>query len=150
MRKNKGFTLIELMVVILIVAILAAVLAPMMSGRIRSAKWSEAKAGAGTIATALRAWVAENEDASTTIATAIPAGVDGTALGGLGIDAADLNGKYCVASDYEITSCSVDTDGTPLYVITVTPVAAWALGEQITLTTTSTASQNVWAGPAAP
>ena len=51
--KNKGFTLIELMVVILIVAILAAVLAPMLTGRVQQAKWSEAKAAAGTIASAL-------------------------------------------------------------------------------------------------
>ena len=60
MRKRKGFTLIELMVVILIVGILAAVAVPMMRGRIDSAKWSEGAATAGTIRTAVRVYAAEH------------------------------------------------------------------------------------------
>jgi len=57
--KRKGFTLIELMVVILIVAILAAVLVPMMRGRIDAAKWSEANAACAQIKTAVKAYCAE-------------------------------------------------------------------------------------------
>jgi general secretion pathway protein G len=41
MSKAKGFTLVELMVVILIVSILAAVAIPILRGRIDAAKWSE-------------------------------------------------------------------------------------------------------------
>lgn len=59
MRGRKGFTLIELMVVVLIVGILAAVAIPILRGRIDAAKWSEGKAIMGSIATAIRAYHAE-------------------------------------------------------------------------------------------
>ncbi len=59
MLQRKGFTLVELMVVVLIVGILAAVSIPLLSGRIDSSKWSEGNAGAGTIRTAVRAYYAE-------------------------------------------------------------------------------------------
>lgn len=62
MSSKKGFTLVELMVVILIVAILAAVAIPIMRGRIDAAKWSEGKAMIGTIATAIRAFCAETDE----------------------------------------------------------------------------------------
>ncbi len=60
--RPKAFTLSELMVVILIVAILAAVAIPIMKGRIDAAKWSEGKAIAGTLASSLRAYVAQYEE----------------------------------------------------------------------------------------
>lgn len=59
MRNGTGFTLTEVLVVIIIVGILAAVTIPIMHGRIDSAKWSEGKAIMGAIARALRAHVAE-------------------------------------------------------------------------------------------
>jgi type IV pilus assembly protein PilA len=59
MESKGGFTLIELMVVILIVGILAAVAVPLMRGRIDAARWSEGRTIMGTIATSLRAHVAE-------------------------------------------------------------------------------------------
>lgn len=111
-RKNKGFTLIELMVVILIVSILAGVAIPLMQGRIDSAKWSEANAAAGTIRTAIRAYFAENPTAaqalSGTLAVTATQGV-------LGFSATDLTGTYFAPSNYTITS--VSTSG--IAVITV-------------------------------
>lgn len=124
MRKNKGFTLIELMVVILIVAILAAVLAPMMTGRIRDAKWTEGKTGAGTIATAIRGFIAEHEgttaeDGTTTIEGVAWAGTDAKMLL-IGITQNDLNGKYFDSADYAITVGATGVDDLPSYSITVT------------------------------
>ncbi len=118
MTKNKGFTLIELMVVILIVAILAAVIAPMLSGRIQEAKWSEGKTGAGTIATAIRAYMAEHEGP--------PANIDGAvgtdAFEPIGILDIDLNGKYFNVDCYATSGCAYDPNTSTLtYTITVTP-----------------------------
>ncbi len=113
MNSRKGFTLIELMVVIFIVGILAAVAIPIMRGRIDAAKWSEGKAAAGSIRTAIRALHAEkgpDYDYSTI-----------TTLAQLGFAATDLTGKYFNQADYVFDI----TDGDPLtYTITVGPSTA--------------------------
>ena len=142
MRKNKGFTLIELMVVILIVAILAAVLAPMLTGRIRQAKWSEGKAGAGTIATALRAFYAENEGWVTGTGGQTYAGGTGNfAL--IGITSADLDGKYFSDGNYTVGGLGGVPPAGPVYTITITTpgtiggTAVWTLDQNGTWVNTA-------------
>ena len=114
MERQKGFTLIELMVVILIVSILAGVAIPLMQGRIDSAKWSEANAAAGTIRTAVRAYHAE-KGATASAALASKVLSDGATRALLGFDTSDLTGTYFGPGNYTITS--VDGDG--IAVITV-------------------------------
>ena len=98
-----GFTLIELMIVILIVAVLAAVLVPFLQRRIDEAKWSEACTTAGTIRVGVRAYAA---GASITAAQALV----GKNLGDantqnlLGFHAQDCEGTYFEPDDYTITS----------------------------------------------
>ncbi|MDD5436637.1 MAG: prepilin-type N-terminal cleavage/methylation domain-containing protein [Candidatus Omnitrophica bacterium] len=53
---KKGFSLIELIVVVLIVSILAAIAVPMYQGFVRRAQRSEAYAALGTIRTSERAY----------------------------------------------------------------------------------------------
>ena len=89
---KQGFTLIELMVVVLIVAVLAALIVPMMTSRIEAARWSEGKAGAGTIATSLRAYIAEQGEEGVTIPGSI-------AISSF-MNPAELTGKYFQAGDY--------------------------------------------------
>ncbi|MHC4062747.1 MAG: type IV pilin protein, partial [Planctomycetota bacterium] len=100
MKNRKAFTLIELMIVILIVGILAAILVPMMTSRLESARWSEGKAGAGTIATSLRAYIAEQgEEGVTTFANIAIADF---------MNPAELTGKYFQSADYLVTGVTYD------------------------------------------
>jgi prepilin-type N-terminal cleavage/methylation domain-containing protein len=100
MKNTKAFTLIELMVVILIVGLLAAILVPMMTSRLEAARWSEGKAGAGTIATALRAYIAEQGEEGT-----VPSG---TVLIADFMNPAELTGKYFQSPDYSVFGVAYD------------------------------------------
>jgi type IV pilus assembly protein PilA len=118
MINRKGFTLIELMVVIFIVGILAAVAIPIMRGRIDAAKWSEGKASAGSVRTALRAYFAEKGPAYTGYATDLQGSI-GTFATPLGFAANDLDGKYFQGTDYVISNISVDASQNLHYTITI-------------------------------
>ena len=104
-RERKGFTLIELMVVILIVGILAAVAVPILRGRIEQAKWSEGAATAGAIKTAVRALYAEDPVTVGAWAGQAVPGVEAA----LGFQAGDLTGRYFTSANFTITS--VDAQG---------------------------------------
>ncbi len=110
---RKGFTLIELMVVIFIVGILAAVAIPIMRGRIDAAKWSEGKAAAGSIRTAIRAAIAEKGND-------YPFSANLTTLEQLGFATGDLDGKYFGTLDYTFTITDGSGATQPTYLITVT------------------------------
>jgi prepilin-type N-terminal cleavage/methylation domain-containing protein len=98
--ETKGFTLIELMIVVLIVAVLAAILVPMMTAKLETARWTEGKAGCGTLATAIRATWAEYGDEDFALST------DPKSY----LTEADLRGKYFSINDYTITITQAPSD----------------------------------------
>lgn len=120
MKKRNGFTLIELMVTILIVATLAAIAIPIMRGRIDSAKWTEGVAGADTIRTSIRAYIAQygpDHDYDEIL---------GCLCGGpiaqvLGFTRGELQGRYFDQDSYVIMDIDVGLEKATC-VIEVTPL----------------------------
>ncbi|NQU77578.1 prepilin-type N-terminal cleavage/methylation domain-containing protein [Candidatus Falkowbacteria bacterium] len=96
-KKNKGFTLVELLVVVIIVGILAAVAIPMYQGATDRSKASEAVVALGTIRSALRVYYAEH--------AVYPVHADTVQVDSLGLDLSsdDLLGRYFDNSDYSYT-----------------------------------------------
>ena len=108
---ERGFTLIELMVVILIVGILAAVAVPILRGRTKRAKWSEAATTAGAIRSVMRTYYVKDPIAAAAMAGSTVDTIQAT----LGFRAGDLTGRYFQAGNFTITAI----DGNGLATITV-------------------------------
>ncbi len=125
MRRRKGFTLIEVLIVIIVIGILAAVCVPMMQGRIDSAKWSEGRAMMGTIARSLRAHVGEKGNGFTPVPT----------LEELGIAPGDLNGTYFAGGESGAGNFSwvINSNNPMNFLITATAPAGISTPSQVTL-----------------
>jgi prepilin-type N-terminal cleavage/methylation domain-containing protein len=100
-RNQRGFTLVELMIVVIIVGILAAVAIPMYQGATERAKASEAVAALGTIRGAMRVYFAEH---GTYVITGVVAGDQVTDPGVLDVSDTDLFGRYFSSECYTFQS----------------------------------------------
>ena len=132
---EKGFTLIELMIVLFIIGILSAVAIPYMRGRSDAAKWSEGKAAAGIIRTAARAYFGQkggNYDFSGTTLEDLGFVIN------LGAGGGDLDGKYFTDDCYSI---EFSTNGDYLITVDATKSTSGdppSIPRQITLDSTGT------------
>lgn len=86
-NNDKGFTLMEMIIVVAIIAILVALIAPNLTGFLQSATDTSKKANAKSAYTAANAWVVQERIAGHTITngtiTATSAGVTSTNIGRL-------------------------------------------------------------------
>ena len=95
-RTNQsGFTLIEILVVIIMVAVLAAVGIPLLSGNVEKAKLTEADGGFSAIRAAMRSILAEKGSYPST-----------PTLTTIGFKTDDLKGRFFGDADYTFPSAS--------------------------------------------
>jgi prepilin-type N-terminal cleavage/methylation domain-containing protein len=111
---QKGFTLVELMIVVIVVGVLAAVAIPMYTLASEKAKASEAVAALGSIRTAMRSYYAEH---GTYINASFVDGAAVTVGDILDVTDSDLMGRYFSTECYSFngpptaTAYSIECDG---------------------------------------
>ena len=111
-HRRTGFTLVELMIVVVIVAILASASAPLYFLAVTKAKVSEGICACGVIRMQMRIYYGSHGHYPTLMAA------DGNDLRVIHILPGDLDGKFFKATDYEVSS----NDST--YTITTTYVTS--------------------------
>lgn len=137
MNRERGFTLIELMVVVAIIAILAAIAIPVYGEQVRKARRAEATRSIGDLQLRLERWRAENpcfgQSGSTGCGTFTESGTYPTAP---------------TSDYYTITPVIASATATTAYSITAEPKGVQADDRCGTLTLVSTATKPTWSNSA--
>ena len=112
--RQRGFTLVELMIVVIIVGILAAVAIPMYTGATEKSRATECVAALGTIRSAMRNYYAEHV---TFVNAGFTDGSQVTSTGILEVADVDLNGRFFSSECYTFNGAptadaySIECDG---------------------------------------
>jgi type IV pilus assembly protein PilE len=127
MRSMRGFTLIELMMVVAIISILATIAWPSYQDYVRRSKRADAEAVMMSIASKEQQYLLDTRTYTDVL------GTGGLRLSPEGYDCTQASNKKCANNFYEIT---VDVDaGPPLaFTVTGTPKAGQTADGTLTLT----------------
>jgi prepilin-type N-terminal cleavage/methylation domain-containing protein len=125
-RNSKGFTLIELMIVVAIIGILAAIAIPNFLNYQCKSKQSEAKQALGTLSKNQEAYVAENDTYASDIAD-LNFDLKGKNRYTLAVDAADTTTYTLSAKSTRVKGDNQDT---------------WTMDQSLILTNTENACSN--------
>ena len=110
MHRNKGFTLMELMIVVAIVAILASVAVPSYMEHVRKARRIEATGTLTQVAAAMERFLLANNAYPANIGVLVNGGGGLTAVGGHGLK--ELSGNFYTENNhYYITRKPDDAEG---------------------------------------
>jgi type IV pilus assembly protein PilE len=110
-KLSRGFTLIELMIVVVIVAILATLALPAYQDYIRRGKRAAAKAVVSDLANRQQAYLIDKRAYATDLASLVPS----------------FSKPPEIASDYDFAVSAVNTASPPTFSVTATPISSMML-----------------------
>ena len=132
-KNNKGFTLVELIIVIAIIAILTVVAAPQYIKYVDESRWSKDQNNAASLLTAVQVAIVDNgSDAdpdNDIVATKVVFSDSGVALTGDTGDYLDTALKASLGADYADMEVTNKTDGADKDAYTITIANDVATGE---------------------
>lgn len=113
MKKMDGFTLIELMIVVVIVAILSAIALPSYQDHIRKGKRAAAKSTLSDLANRQQAYLTDRRLYATSLTTLVPSFAAPTEI----------------ATDYTFAATADNTVSPPTFSVTATPISSMMLAD---------------------